>query len=846
MRLPRSSPAQDRSFARLGLLGLGLLGLLAGACGGGQPQPPVTRHIKLMDELSGVLNEAQDPFEAPVLIRTDFAEGLGEWDAIVDLEKPIQAGSDLLSVETGKEGEQSFITLGSKQGAICRVVPVQPLTVYAFEVYVRAHELVPAGDRFFGAAPHLLELTEFGTTEALFEKGIHNLIANRGIFRPSHEEAGWKLHKRVFRTGETTRALLVACVLGLNFPVQSGSVDFRGVSLVQSSTRRLQEDMLEAEVQTFGQGEPALQGWHAKRRIKALQGTEVRPSLLLFPGESMSFDLRLPERRPYFEAGLGAWRPALKDQLDLGHTTRQRLRVSVSGEEVVNEEILSPTRLVDTRWRKLNVDLTEFAGQAVRVTLSNEGDLPGVFGAAQIREAELSPADKERLNLVLISIDTLRSDHLGSYGYEEETSPNLDALAERSVRFSNVISQGPWTLPSHASLFSGQFSSVHGIRHLGHVLSSTRSPVLARILSDQGYRTQAFTGGGFVNPLFGFDKGFDGFRNMDPLRQRDSAFLLKQVENEPERYSKELIAENGPGAIKDWLSANGEQPFFLFLHTYTVHDYDPPKEFARCAERGCTHPFDDWHKYRLRTKSGWKTRPYTEANRQHLNHTYDDSLLYVDHLLGDIFEHMDSLGLSENTIIAITSDHGEELLERGFVQHGKRLYEEGMRIPILLHVPGVEPAVDERHVMQIDLMPTLLAALGLEPDVRTQGIDLLDKNAPERVTWSEVRDPFAHRYTARSAEGWKLIHSPPDDTVGFENLVEWELYDLNRDAGELHNLAASELEAFATMQVELERMRELNRVLSENMEAVGSGEMSDELASQLKDLGYVDDFDEDD
>src|SRR5262249_9591437 len=157
-----------------------------------------------------------------------------------------------------------------------------------------------------------------------------------------------------------------------------------------------------------------------------------------------------------------------------------------------------------------------------------------------------------------------------------------------------------------------------------------------------------------------------------------------------------------PGAefVRRWLADHRAEPFFLFLHTYEVHDYDPPPEGVTCGARGCKAEHESPDTYRLHPQKGWHPVPISDAQPAHWTHRYDDALRHVDSMLGRVLDALDQLGLAENTIVAVTSDHGEEMFERGFLQHGKSVYEEVTRIPLILRIPGVAPRLIEAPVMQ--------------------------------------------------------------------------------------------------------------------------------------------------
>ena len=825
------------------VLAAGLAGILALVVRGGRVEPHA--RVKLADREEGTLHESPDPHEPVVLIDERFDAGYGDWREIEDTARPFER-TGALSVRASSDAGRSFVTLSGSRGALFRIVPVEPSTPYRLEAELRARDVVlvaAEGEQdqpLFPARPWLAELERFDATDEVLRAGIEALIVQRVLFPSSAGREGWHLREHWFRTGPRTRAVVVACTLGLSEVLATGEVDYRSVRFERVSTRRYRSELLARARAEFARGEPAPTGWRARRRVQALLGAELRPAIVLFPGERLVQRLAIPPYRPELETGLGPWRPALEDALLVDAPRGLAFVLSVDGTEVRRVETTAPSALGETRWRDETVDLSRWAGETVEIELAVEGDLPGVFGAPTLRDAGFR---SDRPNLLLVSIDTLRADRVGCYGGPDGTTPRLDAFAAQGVRFANATSQAPYTLPAHATLFTGQVPTVHGIQRGGQVLSSERSPVLARILSERGYRTKAMTGGGFLNADFGFDKGFDAFTVIDPLRDPGSRYLAKLVQDDPGRFSTALIRENGTDGVRAFLRESRDAPFFLFLHTYTVHDYDPPASHRRCDARGCTSERTDWRPFRIvpneeRPLEAWRPRPVTEEDRAHLSHLYDDALAYVDELLGGILDELATLGLDESTIVVVTTDHGEELFDRGFVQHGKTLYEELMRVPMLLRAPGLSPRVVTAPAMTMDLAPTLLRLTGIPPDARMQGVDLLSPALAERASWSEIRDAFVHRYALRDAS-WKLIHSPHDDEVCLPAPVEWELYDLENDAAERRNLAGDEETRLETMRELLERHLEAFRAVAEQLGDVGAGEIDPETQLQLEALGYL-------
>jgi len=823
------------------------IGLVA-ACG---DDPSAPARIKLVDvAVAATTSPAVGATET--LLREDFASGASNWRVVTDPEHPLEPRADDLSVETASADGRTLLTLRGRRGALFRVLPAEPATCYELSGLVRARGVRPVGDAFFGATIWMAEVHDFAAPDELLADGLDEVVETVHSFPSAYggasgadREGRWQERRRIVRTGPRTRGLIVACVLSFTEEVRAGEVDFTALELARVPLPRYW-DVLRAEaLAEVAAGEPPAEGWRRERLVRAQLGAEVRPSIVCFPGETVRFHLRLPAGRPRLETGVGVWLPALQP----GGGRAQDFVVRVDGDERLRLAREAPASPYDARWHEARVDLADRAGELVTLELTVEGDLPGVYGAPTVHDVAVRPPGR---NVLLISIDTLRADRVGCYGYEGGTTPRLDAFAREGIRFANVTAQAPYTLPSHASLFSGQFPSVHGVERQEMVLSSTRSPILARILGERGYRTQAFTGGGYVNADFGFDKGFDGFANIDPLRHRSSSFFAAMVEEAepmilhrlrragktPTRVTRELVNEYGPERVHAWIREHADEPFFLFVHTYTVHDYDAPREYLTCRDQGCKSTREDYWEFNITRKNGWVPQPVSDVDREHIGHLYDAALRFTDRLVGELLDVLDEAGLRDDTIVAITTDHGEELFERGFVQHGKTLYEELTSIPMMIRVPGVAPRVIEEPAMMIDLAPTILGALGIPRDPRMQGLDRLADGPPERPLWSEVHDDFVHKYAMHTGDGWKLLYAPPDDEVEFPAKKEWELYDLNRDAGERDDLSATDPQRLERMSAELLDHRDLLRSLAENLGEAGRAELGEETLLQLERLGY--------
>lgn len=384
--------------------------------------------------------------------------------------------------------------------------------------------------------------------------------------------------------------------------------------------------------------------------------------------------------------------------------------------------------------------------------------------------------EPERPNVVLISIDTLRADHLGGYGYRRKTSPNLDALAARGVLFENAVAPSSWTLPSHASLLSG----VSPYRH-GAVSAASRIrddvPLLAELLRAHGYHTVAFVNAPFVGSSYGFARGFERFDERYEQRRRDLAA----------RHRDLIDAVDGL-----------EPPFFLFVHYMDVHTpYRPPKEFNVFAkDKRSSEVLRDvgvGSVVELRNAAREGRFAMSDADRDRLRDLYDGEILALDAHLGTFLATLE--GRHPDTLVIVTADHGEEFLEHGAFGHGDTLYEEVLRVPLIVAGPGVARGVRAATLAtSVDVVPTVLESVGAAVPEGLDGRSLrpvLRAGGAGTAAARDLRTGVVALHTASSdgtralrgvrGEGRKLLHDDLRKTV--------ELYDLDSDPAERTNLA---------------------------------------------------------
>jgi len=434
----------------------------------------------------------------------------------------------------------------------------------------------------------------------------------------------------------------------------------------------------------------------------------------------------------------------------------------------------------------------------------------------------------EDVNLVLISIDTLRPDHLGCYGYARDTSPSIDRLAREGVMFRNVVSQSPWTLPSHATMFTSAYGRVHGVTREDRALDPGFT-TLAEYLKSRGYRTAAFTGGGYMHRRFGLSQGFEVYTDTY-TDERGSYQPFLDVHWSAFR-----------NMLLEWLRAHADEPFFLFIHSYDVHKpYDPPARFVTPYYPACREEVISFLGHDVvvvKEKEGPPEKipvgSLTLSQRDHIVSHYDGEIREVDEEVGILLEELERLGVLDETLVVLTSDHGEQFLEHGGLGHRNTLFEEELKVPLLLRLPSmIMPGiVVEEAVGVIDIMPTLLELL------RVDFKGLLGESLLPLLVGHGQRGEIVGEYEEAGIsmvrkENFKLIMR-----TGGEPLF---LFDLERDPGEQDDRKGQEPERTRELTSLLESWAGSLGEAAEVRAAPGIPEReNDYIQEQLKALGYI-------
>jgi arylsulfatase A-like enzyme len=415
--------------------------------------------------------------------------------------------------------------------------------------------------------------------------------------------------------------------------------------------------------------------------------------------------------------------------------------------------------------------------------------------------------------VVLISIDTLRADHLGCYGYQRPTSPRMDALAREGILFEDVSSPAPWTLPAHASLLTGLYPSRHGLKSHTRYLSS-RIPTLASLLSKQGYVTAAVVNSQNLGPRFGLDRGFQEFLYVEEVADQRAPST---------RITEQALA---------WLAKHRGRRLFLFVHYYDVHsDYRSLPEYETEFVSPYPGPADGTTAQLIAFREGRVA--LGERDAPHLIDLYDAGIRQMDDELGRLLAALGEDLRKGETLLILTSDHGEEFFERGGVLHGRTQFQEVMRVPLLMCGAGLPAARRiDAPVSLLDVMPTILSVLG-QPAPSLDGDDLSrlwragDRHLGGRYLFGEADHNNAQDDITRAVR-----HGPYK--LQFDRLTEkLTLFDLAQDPGERTDVAASHAEVVKDLRERLRRFMEIRA------EGGPTLTLTPEEIEKLRSLGYI-------
>jgi choline-sulfatase len=417
--------------------------------------------------------------------------------------------------------------------------------------------------------------------------------------------------------------------------------------------------------------------------------------------------------------------------------------------------------------------------------------VPGAATGAPPERKSLPPS------IVLITLDTVRADHIGCYGYRTAETPALDGLARDGTRFANAYTVVPITLPSHAAILTGTYPMWNGVRDFTSPGLRGTVPALAEILKRRGLSTAAFISSYALNSMRGLNRGFEVYDDQMNLGAGSS---------------RDLFLATRPGdtttiRMLEWLDRHRDKPFFVWLHLYDAHSpYRSPEPYAS----------------------------------RHAALPYDGAIAFDDAQVGRAMSALRRDGLYDSSLIVVTSDHGESLGEHGEAQHGFFVYNSTLLVPLIVKWPGGRDSgrVVAQPVSTIDIASTIAQAAGV-PDSdqhNFQGESLARWTGPGVASTAKQALVYSESYYARDSFGWHELRALVDRQYKYIDAPEPELYDVEHDAGELSNIIANHEAVAGSMRTKL---KELERRHTNETASTGTHPLDSETLEALRSLGYV-------
>lgn len=583
---------------------------------------------------------------------------------------------------------------------------------------------------------------------------------------------------------------------------------------------------------------------------QALSGV-FQESVVMRAPEKLQFSVTLPEN------------PAL--ELNLGTIENYPVTFNLSIQQKGwNRErnLLNRTITTPQRWDRNLIDLSQFSGQTANIQLSLSAEKSGtlgIWGNPVIRKRQSESAKKETpQRVILIWTDTLRKDHLQTYGYSRETSPNISKLANEGVKFTDAIAQATWTKVATPAMMTSLYPTTNGVQTFYDRLPSSAT-TLAEVFYNAGYATVNYCGNLFTGKFTNLHQGFEEVHEDVSLSDPNSS-----------KNTRETIDKFLP-----WLESHKLVPFFAFLHLYDPHDpYKPKapydtlwadpardkqqeielKKIVAAIDSPLMRLFkmpskDDFQ------KAGVDPSPYIQYNID----LYDGSIRGMDTEIGRLMEKLKELQLDRTTLIVIAGDHGEEFLDHGKTFHGQSVYGELTDVTLIFSAPQFLPKnkVVPETVEMVDLMPTILELCNLRGPKEMQGESLVpllkdvsDAHAAEASEWKQrpaiserantgedtgAPPPFNYEAYSIISGQWKLIHH----TLRQDGQPEFELFDRSKDPYDHHDVAASHPEIVRKLSHEIALWKQHAEAVKLKPDSESTQNMTTEEIERLRALGYI-------
>jgi arylsulfatase len=581
-------------------------------------------------------------------------------------------------------------------------------------------------------------------------------------------------------------------------------------------------------------------------------GEVYRESLISRSPETLKFDVRLPQQ---------AWLDLAVGTIDDQPATF-KVTVTPAGANRSERVLLHHTVSTPYRWERQPIDLGEFAGQNVNVSLSLHTDapgIPGLWGTPVIRTRTAATREAPQ-GVILIQADTLRPDHLGLYGHKRDTAPFLGRVAGEGVVFKNAFAQAGWTKVSTSSIMTSLYPSTHGVATLDDRLPAAATTI-AEVYRAAGYATLSLSSVAFTGQSTNLHQGFEELHEQNSWTEAGGPYTSKTAREYVDRAA-------------EWLERHRDTPFFIYLHVFDPHSpYEPRRPYdsmwadatkreehlrqKESLRKTIADPFLANRGMATReemVKAGVDPAAYIAYDKD----WYDSSIRGLDAELARLFERLRTTGLDEKTAVMFLSDHGEEFHEHGRMWHGQSAYGEMMRVPLVVRWPGGVAAgrVVNEPVQLIDVMPTLLDLSRLEPAKGMQGQSLLplltaqvdDGNGGSAASrWREKpiileKRPQGQPGYPNSTESiavitgdWKLIQHkvrPPQ-------LPEFELFHALNDPFDQANVADQHPEIVKRLAQVIEGWHSTAIAARLKPDSENTGNLTPEQLQRLRSLGYI-------
>jgi choline-sulfatase len=520
--------------------------------------------------------------------------------------------------------------------------------------------------------------------------------------------------------------------------------------------------------------------------------------------------------------------PAASLVFDYGGEAGTKFIVRARVDRAYAPRVVFQANAVPGRWKEAVVDLSPLAGRTIKLELMTQGSISAGWGDPEImvpRDATKAPAPGSRKparNVILLVMDTARADVFRPFNAKSTVrTPAFDRLSEESTVFTSAYAAENWTKPSVATILSGLYPTTHGTKGDSDVLSSDVR-LLSEHLQRKSFATASFIANGYCSDKFGFKRGWDEYRNY--IR-----------ENKPSE------AEHVFGDALTWITKHTEERFFVYLQTIDPHvPYDPPAEYLRMYFPGdyrgrVGRSLDGLEQLAIASQK----KPIDAQDWNYIKALYEAEVTYHDAHLGKFLAKLDEMGLLDETLFVVTNDHGEELRDHGKLGHGHSLYEELVRAPLMIRYPALFRGQRVREPAEnVDIFPTVLEALGLEPVSDIDGVSLLPmlEGKPPAVpnyAISEFRDGYRSVRVGR----WKMIAGQNGQR---------RLFDLEADPAEqtdqvrrsfiASRMCEQHLSEFLASPAKTSRYREAN--VQQRRFKPGFVKQDPELKKQLEALGY--------